>query len=115
MKRALFLFFFVLMLGIHTREVAADTIGTPDYPCLAVIDYDVNTDLNYDCSYWKIRPVNNPYVSYRMENGYVVSIKISGGSLELMANRTDHFDLQVIVEEGGGTKRTAFFRFVFTN
>lgn len=109
MKRIIFLFSLLLMLGVSIQTIASET---SDKPCIATIYQSVNQDLVYDCSYWKITPVNNPYVSYEVANGYVIKIKASQSSLlDMKLRNKEYFDLPVTVNHPSTFE--AYIRIIF--
>lgn len=73
MKRIMFLFSFILMMGVFTK-VEAQII--PEGRCLQVIEQNPQEDLEIDCTPWVIESVRgyDAIMSQVIENGRVLKL-----------------------------------------
>lgn len=110
MKRIMFLFSLILMLGVCVNVQAEEDKG----PCLQTVYCDINEDLTYICQN-PILVFNFPIASSMVvEDGYLKSFVLPSEELQLLHLRNgDYWDLQVTVDNGGGTYYDAYIRFVF--
>lgn len=110
MKRVLFLFSLIMMLGI-----CANADAQVQGRCVAVVhDYDPDTELIYMFSGFKTLAINNPYLSPIMENGYAIGFKVPMGSLDVQARKADYWEFPVsYVSLGGSTPEPAYIRIEF--
>lgn len=110
MKRIMFIFSLILMLGVCVNA-NAQVQGR----CVAVVhDYDPDTELVYMFSGFKTLAINNPYLSPIMEGGYAIGFRVPMGSLILQARKADYWEFPVdYVSLAGGTPEPAYIRIEF--
>ncbi len=110
MKRVLFIFSLIMMLGACVNAQAQQDKG----PCLQTVYCDINEDLTYICQS-PILVFNIPIASSMVvEDGYLKSFVIPSFELESLHRRHgDYWDLQVTVDNGDGSYYNAYIRFVF--
>ncbi len=102
MKRILFLFSLILMLGTFTKVEAQNL---PEGRCLQVIEQNPQEDLEIDCTPWVIESVRgyDAIMSQVIENGRVLKLYSSASSVYMhMSERgeADTFVINVTLEGG---------------
>lgn len=109
MKRILFLFSLIMMLGVCVNAKAEVDKGY----CLQTVYCDINEDLTYICQS-PIPVFNFPIASsFVVEDGYVKSFVLSKETLQDLHRRHgDYWDLQLTVDNSGMIL-PAYIRFVF--
>lgn len=111
MKRVLFLFSLILMLGVSVYGVAKETSYIPR---IATVYQNVHEDLNIDCTSYNMSPFSHAYVTFTLQGDKVVRLHIGRENVEDLHNAFgDYYDLPVPVNGASSTEFNAYIRIVF--
>lgn len=109
MKRVLFLFSLIMMLGVCVNA-NAQIQGR----CVAIVhDYDPDTELVYMFSGFKTLAIYSAYLSPIMEGEYAIGFKVPAGSLDIQARKADYWDFPVDYVTSSTSSEPAYIRIEF--
>ena len=112
MKRVLFLFSLILMMGVFTKVEAQNL---PEGRCLQVIEQNPQEALNIDCTPWEIESVSgyDAIMSQIIENGRVLKLYSSASSVYMhMSDRGQNDTFVINVTLKGGERAHFLLEFV---